>query len=227
MHAQAQREYTRTARMQRLVARRVRGAALLAHDTGMLPARTVQGGFVAMASFPHALPADIDDFNTLTFRVKADGYLPPSAIIHSRTYPHARSRTLAHMRVRGRTRTQDDTPTFHMRVRTGRLYCVNLKTEALPLESVYQVFSHARMGSFVYMHACMHTYMHTYIFYLHAYIHAYVHAYVRTCIHTYMHTYIHTCIHACMHTHTHTYTHTHAHTHTHTQPTQPLRKQVP
>ena len=190
--------------MQRLVARRVRGAALLAHDTGMLPARTVQGGFVAMASFPHALPADIDDFNTLTFRVKADGYLPPSAIIHSRTYPHARSRTLAHMRVRGRTRTQDDTPTFHMRVRTGRLYCVNLKTEALPLESVYQVFSHARMGSFVYMHACMHTYMHTYV-------HAYTHTYVHACMHACMHTYVHTCIHACMHTHTYTHTHTHTH----------------
>ena len=54
--------------------------------------RTAKGGFVAIASFPHALEPDIDDFNTLCLRVKSD----------------------------------------------GRIYCVNLKTEALPLESVYQ-----------------------------------------------------------------------------------------
>jgi len=54
--------------------------------------RTAKGGFVALASYPHKLEPNIDDFNTLNFRAKSD----------------------------------------------GRIYCVNLKTEALPLESVYQ-----------------------------------------------------------------------------------------
>jgi hypothetical protein len=36
-----------------------------------------QGGFVALASYPHALEPDIDDFNTLTLRVKSDGLAHP------------------------------------------------------------------------------------------------------------------------------------------------------
>lgn len=42
-----------------------------------------QGGFAAMASYPHALEPDIDDFNTLTLRVKSDGFSSP----HSRFAP--------------------------------------------------------------------------------------------------------------------------------------------
>jgi Na+/melibiose symporter-like transporter len=48
-----------------------------------------QGGFAAMASFPHALPPDIDDFNTLSLRVKADGFFVCARATHAYTYIRA------------------------------------------------------------------------------------------------------------------------------------------
>ena len=59
-----------------------------------------QGGFVAMASFPHALPPDIDDFNTLSLRVKADGCVvcarATHAYLHTRIFGYLFARTYTH-----------------------------------------------------------------------------------------------------------------------------------
>ena len=76
-----------------------------------------QGGFAAMASFPHALPPDIDDFNTLSLRVKADGFFVCARATHAYTYIRAifvfYSRAHTHMRERTHTRPRSRA---HLRV---------------------------------------------------------------------------------------------------------------
>jgi hypothetical protein len=69
-----------------------------------------------MASFPHALPPDIDDFNTLTFRVKADGMCVSCACdthIHAHIFCFLFAR--AHTHIHERTCTR---PCFGARVHT-------------------------------------------------------------------------------------------------------------